>query len=473
MKKMKLINTKTTLILGLSFMFFSNCDRELSNDAVLARFSSTAEIFTDAPVGMGTNFYFPYGPDATNPVGSKLTAWSIDEKESYEGTSSMRFDVPNSDDPEGNFAGALFLIDGAGRDLTGFNALTFWAKSSQGAVIAEIGFGEPGLTAKLVNLGLSTQWTKYTIPIPDASVLKQERGMLFYSAGAINGFGYTFWLDEVKFENLKTIGQVRPYINNGLDISGVAFVGENLAINGVGVTSNIENGKDVSVVASSNYFSFSSSNPSVAQAEGNKVFLTGEGSAVITAELKGVLAIGSLNVSSTSLAPTPTLPAANVISLFSDAYTNNPVDYFNGYWTFSTTQGQDDININGNNIIKYTQLNFVGTEFQGANTIDASSMTHFHIDIFIENELKSGDFLRIQIQDLGSDNVFGGGNDRAGSITLRSTSATPLVNGSWVSLDVPFSSFPGLSTRANLAQLVYVTDGTITSIFIDNIYFHN
>ncbi|PQJ81539.1 glycosyl hydrolase family 16 [Polaribacter glomeratus] len=473
MKKIQILNLKKAFFLTLIFSVSLSCEREISSDVSLATYPRTAEVFTDSPVGMGTNFYFPYGPDATNPVGSKLTAWSIDDKESYQGSSSMRFNVPNSTDPEGNFAGALFLIDGAGRDLTGFNALTFWAKSSQGAIIAEIGFGEPELTAKLVNLSLSTEWTKFIIPIPDASKLTKERGMLFYSAGAINGFGYTFWMDEVKFENLGTIGQSRPFINNGLDVTGVAFVGENLAISGVGVTSNLGNGKDVNVVASSSYFNFSSSNANVAQANGNQVFLAGEGSAVVTAELKGVQATGSLEVSSIALAPTPTLEAAKVIAVFSDAYINRPVDYFNGYWTFSTTQGQDDININGNNIIKYTALNFVGTEFQGAKTINASAMTHFHIDIFLENDLKPGDFLRIQIQDLGSDNVFGGGNDRQGALTLRSTSATPLVNGSWISVDVPLSSFSGLSTRSNLAQLVYVSDGTISSVFLDNIYFHN
>ena len=31
-------------------------------------------------------------------------------------------------------------------------------------------------------------------------------------------------------------------------------------------------------------------------------------------------------------APVPTRDAANVISVFSDAYTNINVDYYNGYW---------------------------------------------------------------------------------------------------------------------------------------------
>ena len=37
----------------------------------------------------------------------------------------MRIDVPNANDPEGNYAGAIFRVEGQGRDLSGYNALTF------------------------------------------------------------------------------------------------------------------------------------------------------------------------------------------------------------------------------------------------------------------------------------------------------------------------------------------------------------
>ena len=295
-----------------------------------------------------------------------------------------------------------------------------------------------------------------------------------------NGAGYSFWIDELKFENLGGLGQLRPFISNGQDVTGIGFEGETLSIAGVGVTANLANGQDVSVVSSPNFFTFTSSNPSVAATNVSEVSLVGGGTATITAQLGNTDAAGSLTVSSTALAPTPPArDAADVISVFSDAYTNVPVNHFNGYWGGSTTQGQDDININGNNIIKFTEINYVGTEFLGANTIDASQMTHFHMDILIETPLQPGDFLRIGLQDLGADNAFGGAPDRFGAITLRSNTTPALINGGWVSLDVPFSSFPGLSTRANLAQIVYVTDGTvgflpgsITSVFIDNIYFY-
>jgi hypothetical protein len=111
MEKIRFNYLKSILFL-LVIITSINCERDLTEDAIDATFSKTGEVFTDAPVGMGSNFYFPYS-------GSKATAWSVDSQVSYKGTSSMRFDVPNADDSEGNYAGGIFRIDGAGRDLSG------------------------------------------------------------------------------------------------------------------------------------------------------------------------------------------------------------------------------------------------------------------------------------------------------------------------------------------------------------------
>lgn len=473
MKTKKYFYSKITFLLITLLLMNVACERELSEDAVDATYSTTAEIFIDAPIGLGTDFYFPFIGEASNPIGSKLDAWSIDEDVSYQGSASMRFDVPNSDDPDGNYAGAVFIIDGAGRDLTGYNALTFWAKATQGVHIGEIGFGEDETIVLRSDVSVSTGWSKYIIPIPDPSKLTQEKGMFRYSTASVDGFGYTFWIDELKFEYLDTLSNETPFIQGGEDQDGIAFVGQTLALSDLGVSVTLENGSEVSVNASSNYFSFNSSDSSVASVSSTDVVLEQAGQTVITASLGGVTATGSLNVTSVDLAPIPDLDEANVISIFSDVYTNSTVDYFNGYWApYQTTLGQDDIEINGNNIIKYTELNFVGIEFQGDNSIDATEMTHFHIDIYLENTLNDGDYLTLKLQDLGTDNVFGG-FDPAGEVTLTSTSTPALVNDGWISVDLSLDSFSGLSSRANLAQIVFVSDATVQSIFVDNIYFHN
>ena len=133
MKNRKINYLRNSLLFGLIILINISCERDLSDEAVVATYPKTAEVFTDAPVAMGSDFYFPYG-------GSKPTAWSVDSQVSYRGTASMRFDVPNANDPGGNYAGAIFRTEGAGRDLTGYDALTFYVKASQGVNIAEFGF---------------------------------------------------------------------------------------------------------------------------------------------------------------------------------------------------------------------------------------------------------------------------------------------------------------------------------------------
>ena len=135
MKNIKHINIKIVLFLSLSLAVIYSCDRDFSDDVVFATFDNTSEVFLDAPVGLGSDFYFPF-------LNSKATAFSVDEEVGFESDASIRIDVPNANDPDGSFAGAIFRIDGAGRNLTGFDALTFYAKASQGVVIGEIGFGQ-------------------------------------------------------------------------------------------------------------------------------------------------------------------------------------------------------------------------------------------------------------------------------------------------------------------------------------------
>ena len=196
------------------------------------------------------------------------------------------------------------------------------------------------------------------------------------------------------------------------------------------------------------------------------------GNAVITATLNGVEAKGSARVSVTGdfdTAPQPTVDPDNVISIFSDAYTNEPVDFFNGFWApFQTTLGANDITIGNDNLIAYTELNFVGIQFAvNVPTIDVSAMTHFHVDIQPREDLTAGDFLRIEILDLGPDNQFDTGDESTGQFTIDNTM---LTNEEWFSLDIPISDIVGLSNRSNLAQIIFVTDATISSVYICLLY---
>ncbi|WP_339917823.1 glycosyl hydrolase family 16 [Yeosuana marina] len=472
MKNIKFTYTKMTFVLGLIFTIVVSCDRELSDEAVFATFPNTAEIFIDAPIGMGTTFYFPFGPDQGNPIGSKLDAWSVDKEVSYEGSASMRIDVPNGNDLDGNYAGAIFIIDGetSGRNLTGYNALTFWGKATQAATINQIGFGQDTYSTLRTDIDFTTNWKKYIIPIPDASKLLRERGMLTYATGGVNGLGFTFWIDEVKFEKLGSVSQPRPIILDGEDVAVQTFTGSeiDLAASGLKPKYNVD-GKDIVVVAAPSYFSFISSNTDVAIVDERGVIsIIGEGTAEVTAELAGIKAQGLLTITSSGAlnpAPVPTRLAANVRSIFSDAYIPATTSNFSPGFGGSTTQ-TTELGSVGAKVLSYTNNNFTGIIFD--STIDASTLTHLHIDIYTEN---AGTNVNIQIRDVGANGEIetdvNTGNP-IGDDKDKRFDANGLAVGSWTSIDIPLDQ--GLATQKNNLGAIILAGGP--DFILDNIYFY-
>ncbi len=77
-------------------------------------------------------------------------------------------------------------------------------------------------------------------------------------------------------------------------------------------------------------------------------------------------------------APTPTVPAEDVISFFSDAYDNVPVQFWSTDWDESDVA---DTQVAGNPVKHYTNLRFAGIDF-GETPVDAREMTHVHMDIW-------------------------------------------------------------------------------------------
>jgi len=466
MKKINSNRISITALSGLILMMASSCERSLSDDVEFATLPDNPAVFIDGFSG-GLE-YFPF-------AGSKLNAFSVDTGEKYSGSSSMRFDVPNVGDPAGAFAGAIFP-DMGGRDLTSYDALTFWAKASQGATINEIGFGndfeENKFLVAMYNTRISTTWAKYIIPIPDPSRLEFEKGLFWYAEGPENGNGYTFWIDELKFEKLGTVAQPRPAVSNGEDKVETSFIGANITLTGLTQTFNLASGQNQTVAAAPSYFTFTSTDVDVAQVnEKGIVSIVGAGTAKITALLAGVKATGSLTIESLGIfvaAPAPTRNPANVISVFSDAYTNIPVDFYNGFFApYQTTLGGADLTIEGDNIIQYTNLNFVATEFKNP-TVNVSMMTHFHVDIQINELIDPADFISIELGDFGPNGAFGGGDDSSGRVTFTSSG---LTSNQWISLDIPLTSF-GLANKNNMAQIFFISDATISNLLVDNMYFY-
>jgi hypothetical protein len=163
----------------------------------------------------------------------------------------------------------------------------------------------------------------------------------------------------------------------------------------------------------------------------------------------------------TTAAPTPTRDATNVVSLFSNAYTNKTVDTWRTAWSSASLE---DLQIAGNDTKKYSSLDFVGVETVGANLIDASNMVYMHVDVWTANLTSFG----VKLVDVGADANFGGGDDSEFQLNFK-----PALE-EWVSYDIPLADFTGLKSMEHLAQYIFVGQPTGKgTVYMDNIYFHN
>jgi hypothetical protein len=469
MKKFKFISYFTFAIAGIVTTALVSCEREFSEDITLATFPTIPEVFTDNPVNLTDEFFISFDPaDGANVYGFDT------DNDAYKGTQAIKIDVPAPNDPNGGFIGGIFLDRGEGRNLTEYTALTFWARASTTATVGLFGFGtdfiDDKYTVNIEDTTLSTAWKKYIIPIPDPSKLVQEKGMFIFSAGtqSTENLGYSIWLDEIRFEKLNTFAQARTSIMSGLDVNRRVYNGE-IIIDETQQTVNLGDGTELVTNIAPAYLDFHSSDPTVVQIDAQgKIIVVAAGTATITASFNGVEAAGSLIVESKGefiSAPTPTQDAADVISIFSDTYENVNIDFYNGYWTPYQTTTSADFDVKGDNVLVYENFNFVGHQFSDP-TVDASAMTHLHMDILIPDTLPSNAKLILTIKDFGANGADGGGDDRTQRITILSSQ---LKGDAWASIDIPLS----LSQRSKVGQFIFENGGSaVTNLYMDNVYFY-
>lgn len=261
-----------TILLTIGLVSCSDDD----NGVGPAPFPTQSEVFMDE-----------FGSSVTFQAfaGSKLDAVQTDQN-GYQSSRSLIITVPDVGDPNGSFAGGAFTADIA-RDLTGYNALTFWAKATTAATLDVAGIGNDNTgtskyTAEVTNLALTTSWQKYVIPIPLADKLTAEQGLFYFAEGPENGVGNTIWFDEIQFENLSTVTNPRPALTTQtIDVES----GETIRVGNSVVRFDVD-GTDLNVSAMPGYFTFTSSNTGVVSIDAEGVISgAGIGNATLTATL--------------------------------------------------------------------------------------------------------------------------------------------------------------------------------------------
>ena len=172
-------------------------------------------------------------------------------------------------------------------------------------------------------------------------------------------------------------------------------------------------------------------------------------------------------------APTPpNRPVADVKSIFSDVYT--PVanigysggddNTYNTSWCGATTTL---IQVEGNNTNKITGLGCEGISFLSGR-FNAAGFTNFHMDIWTASPTQDKSF------NFKFSNWSGGAAEtNAFEYSATNANILPSVNpGTWISIDLPFSSFAPIlgSNNSDFVQFVITSD--LGTVYYDNIYLH-
>ena len=171
---------------------------------------------------------------------------------------------------------------------------------------------------------------------------------------------------------------------------------------------------------------------------------------------------GVCNACPTPPTTAPTAPitrnAWDVISLYGEAYTSSGL---NGV---TWDEGADAVEetIAGNKVLKITAGNFIGFELPLG--VDATDMTHFHMDYWIPVDYAIGQVFNPK---LSNHEMAGGapGESESKLYTIEITASDVKV---WKSFDGTLDAFK----RGNILQLLIADSGTISSSYIDNVYMY-
>ena len=163
-----------------------------------------------------------------------------------------------------------------------------------------------------------------------------------------------------------------------------------------------------------------------------------------------------------SSAPTPNKDASEVISVYSNAYTDVSASTYSASWGNANFDG--NFAIGSDNVLKYSALAFTGIEF--ASTFDISGKAYVHFDVWTPDNTT----FNFKLVDYLSDGAWGSDNKE------HEYTVSNLSQNQWTSVDIPLSDFTGLTSKGNIGQIVISAgpegDRSMATVFIDNIYFY-
>jgi Secretion system C-terminal sorting domain len=315
-----------------------------------------------------------------------------------------------------------------------------------------------------------TQGSWYSVNIPKSAFTGMTWNSVFQMKFAANGPGSTvpvdIYLDNVYFWKAPTAA------GSDATLSDLKVDGNTVAGFGAGVISyniDLPNGTTIIPQITSATTTDVAATKVITQATA----LPGIATVVVTSQNTSVTKTYTVNyavVGPPFAAPTPPArPAADVKSIFSDAYTPITFDNFDAGWCGGA--GSNLVQIAGNNTLrKNPGVICQGIDFQ-SNRLNLTDFTYIHFDFYISDTDLTGDVFNVKLINFNGTNA----ETSALEININGGSTPQLVANQWVSVDVPITTLGGVianSLARNDVAQVGITTAMVDNVWYDNIYLH-
>lgn len=352
-----------------------------------------------------------------------------------------------------NYQGLEISIPGVNVSTMEYIHLDIWSSNLSAVRLVPIqpGVGEVGQNMNITSFG---NWISIDIPLSTYTGYSFGEIIQLKFDNPIPSAGLEFYVDNIYFwKNPIVPGSVATLSDLKVDGTTVAGFGSGVE----NYTVQVQNGNPTvpQITAAT------TTDPTATRVITQATSVPGSATVVVTSQNTLVTKTYTVNYvftgPSTNAPTPPNRPVADVISLFSDSYTNINISEWSTPWDDSS---QEDLVLSGNTYKKITFLNFLGVQL--ANYVDASQMTHFHMDYYIDADVNLiGRVLNPKLSNHGA---------QSGETSALLLTNLPTTAGSWVSLDVPLTAFGGAPNRENFYQFLLTSN--IGTVYVDNIYLH-
>jgi hypothetical protein len=397
----------------------SSSSSDDSDDPETASVSNSFVLYDDELTELASNIY-----DWNSDTGTSMDFEEATEV--YSGSYSFCLDFSGSTSTWGGIGVTLDTTSASEMGLDSYNALTFYAKSSEddSSLSSFTIFVGDDAELSRSTLAMTTEWTQYIIPVPDGSVLQSayedtdSDDPYLFSIVESDGDMECFYFDDIQYEALDSMTVSLSTDSLTLFLDGTSDIA---------VTADYTyDGETISYSDVSGYMTFTSADDTIASVEGTTVTGVAEGTTTIT---------GTLDDETVTIDVTVSDGFDGIIyddALENSFATNSSTD---GIVTIdeASTESVYDSSAASVSVTIDSPTYWGGMYFEYTGGLDASSYTNivFSIDYTLISSVAS---FSVKAQD---------DSDNTASVDMFDY--TPVTDGDWNTYTIPLSDLSGVT----------------------------